>query len=293
MCRKGFTLVELLVVIAIISLLISILAPSLNVAKDIAKQIQCGANMNAASKGMMLYCEMNADKWTPYRMASKKVTTGSMADAVRYVPIVNDWMYCAERTFWASKAGDLDSVTLKQRFRGVGMMYDSGFIESPHYFYCPAQTNPSFVVEGYTVNLTTGLTVPWGSWDNSSSMIRMGLLFNTWGKFYADIPKDKYQHQNDQAFRALSQMESDKAMIIDHMIFPWQTAVHIAKGVNKPTFNVCGPDGSVTPYSSSVMQDILIQNWGGVPGGVLKNWLDNPGDYNDWAEVYVLFRTGA
>jgi prepilin-type N-terminal cleavage/methylation domain-containing protein len=53
--QNGFTLIELLVVIAIISLLVSILLPSLNKAKDIAKQVLCMSNMRSIGMGISLY----------------------------------------------------------------------------------------------------------------------------------------------------------------------------------------------------------------------------------------------
>lgn len=53
--KKGFTLVELLVVIGIIALLVSILMPALGRARELAKRIQCAANLNGIGKAIAIY----------------------------------------------------------------------------------------------------------------------------------------------------------------------------------------------------------------------------------------------
>lgn len=57
--KKAFTLIELLVVIAIIALLVSILLPSLNKAKDLARQAVCLSNLHTINVAENLYAAEN------------------------------------------------------------------------------------------------------------------------------------------------------------------------------------------------------------------------------------------
>ena len=59
---RGFTLIELLVVVAIIALLLSILVPSLGKAKEAARRVICGSNVNQMIMGIFLYSAAWDDK---------------------------------------------------------------------------------------------------------------------------------------------------------------------------------------------------------------------------------------
>ncbi len=63
--RPAFTLIELLVVIAIIALLVSILMPSLQKAKELAKNVVCASNQRSVVLAMVLYTEDHDDQY-PY-----------------------------------------------------------------------------------------------------------------------------------------------------------------------------------------------------------------------------------
>ena len=62
MSKKGFALIELLVVIAIIALLLAILLPSLNKAKETAREIVCRSNLKQWGLIWKIYASENDDK---------------------------------------------------------------------------------------------------------------------------------------------------------------------------------------------------------------------------------------
>lgn len=74
-CRsgRGFTLIELLVVIAIISLLVSILLPSLNRAKELARQVVCMSNLKHIGLAFCMYTGEN-ELWFPPHREENPVT---------------------------------------------------------------------------------------------------------------------------------------------------------------------------------------------------------------------------
>ncbi len=59
MRTRAFTLIELLVVIAIIAILMAILLPSLNMAKDQARRIECVSNVKSLTLAWLLYKDDN------------------------------------------------------------------------------------------------------------------------------------------------------------------------------------------------------------------------------------------
>lgn len=107
---KGFTLIELLVVIAIIALLVSILLPSLNKAKDLARDVVCLSTLRALGMGAMNYSFDNDDDT---------------------IPLVDDWPM-ADQTVWYARLARGDYVTAEAfKCPSEKVEYDVSLINDP------------------------------------------------------------------------------------------------------------------------------------------------------------------
>ena len=76
--KSGFTLVELLVVIGIIALLISILLPSLNKARQQAKEVACSSNLRQMGLALTMY----ANDWKYFPGARSRTGPGGTTYAI-------------------------------------------------------------------------------------------------------------------------------------------------------------------------------------------------------------------
>ena len=111
---RGFTLIELLVVIAIISLLVSILLPSLNKARDLARQAVCLTSLHNQGLAMSVY----SGEYDTY-----------MPSAPWAVPTNSDQYY-----FYYTYANQMPS----NKAMGVGLLYRDQYVSSGATFYCPS-----------------------------------------------------------------------------------------------------------------------------------------------------------
>jgi prepilin-type N-terminal cleavage/methylation domain-containing protein len=140
--KKAFTLVELLVVIAIIALLISILAPSLQVAKDITKQMICGTNLHAIGVATVIYAEGNAGALPPHcspKSAGGYFVIGNMSYAPIYNAVSGTRPAILLETYRLSSGSPyLDSAGKPVPWGPAGVLYYYGMIENANLLYCPA-----------------------------------------------------------------------------------------------------------------------------------------------------------
>lgn len=110
----GFTLVELLVVISIIALLLAILMPSLQKAREQAKQIVCLSNLHNFGLAIVTYSVGENGKWP------------SMVDPHR--PNNPEW-WTSGLVFSREAGPDF--------WRGLGLLYKTKCIGEKNLYYCP------------------------------------------------------------------------------------------------------------------------------------------------------------
>ena len=146
----AFTLIELLVVIAIIALLVSILLPSLAKARELAKRVNCSANLRKQGVAVHAYAN-DSREWLPY-MQLRDGRLGS------------DGLNNPHQAYWY-KYGP---------YRNLGHLEADNYMKEPRALFCPSNTDPAFLLSTYE---------PWPNevtppGPYSAKGIRAGYYFN-------------------------------------------------------------------------------------------------------------------
>ena len=119
---KGFTLIELLVVVAIIALLLSILLPSLGQAREQAKRVKCGANLQQIGRAV----------------------ANCRTENKEHVPKWDDGFYVEQE-----EAGGV-------MLTWVDVLFDLGYTGNVELSFCPTdkRVDDAMYVRGYEWNFT-------------------------------------------------------------------------------------------------------------------------------------------
>ncbi|MBN1554350.1 MAG: type II secretion system protein [Phycisphaerae bacterium] len=124
--RKGFTLIELLVVIAIISLLVSIMLPSLQKAKELARQVVCQSNLKNLQMTFNFYLNDHDGVYPFYSDPSIPSGTPAAYASRWHRRFLEEFEYYTEKELlWCPASQNPDSQTEA----GKEKRYDNGRIE--------------------------------------------------------------------------------------------------------------------------------------------------------------------
>lgn len=165
MQNKAFTLIELLVVIAIIAVLMAILMPSLKVAREQARSIQCRSNVRTLTLAWLVYKDEND---------GSLVGGHPQVDTAQVVPA--PWVFMPPNPESAS-------VALKKEYIKRGLLWPH--VKKVEVYRCPSDRRmnmPQHRLAYRTYSIAGGMN---------------GVLDNTWEirpyKKYSDIkqPADK------------------------------------------------------------------------------------------------------
>jgi prepilin-type N-terminal cleavage/methylation domain-containing protein len=134
--RSGFTLIELLVVVAIIALLIAILLPSLARAKAQAKKTACASNMHQIGIALNTYGAEYENNLPP--------ETGRGYESYGYANNVTANLYLRRGEGGLDPFKFQNGATQKNHWREL-MCMDVGTVKDPRVFYCPGQSNTTWM----------------------------------------------------------------------------------------------------------------------------------------------------
>lgn len=166
---KAFTLIELLVVIAIIGLLMSVVVPSLNRARERARQVVCASQQRQQGYGFGMYANDNPGEIPKHCFWAPEGTAPDQRAGA--------WPFGAG---WAlvPSGQDVGSYLVNQsKPSGIAALWAAGYFEDLDVAYCPGnksnQLNP-FTKE----NMTSGDHPHWPDYP------RGGRPANGWWNFY-------------------------------------------------------------------------------------------------------------
>lgn len=165
MSRKAFTLIELLVVIAIIALLVAILLPSLQNAREAARNARCKTNLKNIGNGLNMYFA-DSNEWQPPGW----VKTFNPMPADPKTAAFATYLY----HFWSDRLMPYCDTSFQRnespgRHGYAGVQYGSGYVASK-VLDCPSQKPPASGMSAYYSEYGQDIHDKWNAyWDKSNA----------------------------------------------------------------------------------------------------------------------------
>ena len=210
-CRRrsrpaGFTLIELLVVIAIISLLVSILLPSLNQAKELARQAVCAANLHHVGAAVAIYAN-EFDGHIPPQWSHDDRTI---------LPSV---------TYMAYWEGGWPVVNGQRAYFNLSPLEFGGYVPTGKMFYCPSQSVEAEYAWESTDRYGTSFHSMWEGLTHQERLDQAVYIRTSY----------TYNPQSDGGwttapYKRLAEFPMDRALGLDVLFDQWRVAHSDAPG---------------------------------------------------------------
>ena len=135
--RQAFTLIELLIVIAVIAILLALLMPSLNLAKELTRQMMCMSRLHALGTAFVAY----ESDWRVFpRNSNYQFTLGT-----DYA----NWVYCGSGGNVGNTGGNSEpAVRMGSLWSYMGGSYEA--------YVCPVERLPHHKYRSYSANMHIG-----------------------------------------------------------------------------------------------------------------------------------------
>lgn len=133
---RAFTIADVLVSLAVVAILIALMMPAMGTVREAARKLVCSSNLRQIGIGIVLYADSHRDRLPP------SIMSGTAQINLPHDP------YSASSHSVQPNPGN----SIAMRFDvsedhpgwwdSLGILYESGVLETPELYYCPSHRGP-------------------------------------------------------------------------------------------------------------------------------------------------------